>query len=78
MGTGESKLGGNTAVDDYSSVSLRDGDMVTVVYNADTGSLVFLVNGGSLGEAYSGLSGPVVAALAVNSAGAMWSLDWEV
>lgn len=75
VGTGQRKLGGNTAVDDYASVSVRDGDRVTVVYDADAGALTFLVNGMSLGEAYRGLSGPVVAALAINSAGAMWSLD---
>lgn len=77
MGTGESKLGGNTAVDDYALVSLRDGDVVTVVYDADHGALTFFLNGASLGKAYGEISAPVVAALAINSAGAMWSLDCE-
>lgn len=75
VGTGQSKLGGNTVVDNYAKVSLHDGDVVTVLYDADAGSLTFLMNGVSLGEAYSRLSGPVVAALAINSAGASWSLD---
>jgi len=58
-------------------VSVEDGDVVTVVYDADGGTLSFLVNQTSLGEAYSGMSGPMVAALAVNAAGAMWEMvDW--
>ncbi|CAM9491162.1 unnamed protein product [Ectocarpus fasciculatus] len=71
-GTGSSKLGGNTAVDEYSSTSIADGDVVTVVYDADGGVVTFFVNGTSLGQAYSGLSGPNVAAIAVNAAGAQW------
>ncbi|CAM9768954.1 unnamed protein product [Ectocarpus sp. 4 AP-2014] len=71
-GTGSSKLGGNTAVDEYSSTSITDGDVVTVVYDADGGVVTFFVNGTSLGQAYSGLSGPNVAAIAVNAAGAQW------
>eukprot|EP00903_Cladosiphon_okamuranus_P008085 g7795.t1 len=77
IGTGNSKLGGNTAVDDYATVSVGDGDVVTVVYDADGGVLSFFVNQAGLGEAYSGMSGPMVAALAVNAAGAMWEMvDW--
>lgn len=51
--------------------------MITVVYDADDGRLCFFLNGTSLGEAYGSLMGPVVAALAINAAGAMWSLDME-
>ncbi|CAM9249654.1 unnamed protein product [Scytosiphon promiscuus] len=76
-GTGDSKFGGNTAVDDYASISVADGDEVTVIYDADAGALTFSVNGVSLGQAYTGISAPVVAALGVNAAGAMWEmLDW--
>ena len=64
-------------MDDYASVCVGDGDVVTVVYDADGGVLSFFVNQASLGEAYSGMSGPMVAALAVNAAGAMWEMvDW--
>lgn len=77
-GTGQSKLGSNTALDEYANASLRDGDLVTVVLDADAGALTFLVNGINLGEAYSGLSPPFVAALAINCAGAIWSLDCEI
>lgn len=77
VGTGESKLGGNTSVDNYSSACVKDGDVVTVVYEADKGTLTFMLNGVSLGNVYPGrVHGPVVAALAVSSAGAMWSLDF--
>lgn len=75
VGTGESKLGDNTSVDDFSYASMRDGDVITVEFDADNGALAFILNGVSLGQAYGGLSGPVVAALAIGSAGAMWSLD---
>ncbi|CAM9738896.1 unnamed protein product, partial [Hapterophycus canaliculatus] len=60
---GDSKFGGNTAVDDYASISVADGDVVTVIYDADGGALTFSVNGVSLGKAYSGITAPVVAAL---------------
>lgn len=71
VGTGESKLGGAIEVDDYAFCSVRDGDVVTAVYDADRGTLTFSLNGTSLGEAYGGINGPVVAALAVNSARAI-------
>lgn len=77
VGTGERKRGGHTSVDDYALVTLRDDDVLTVVYDADAGVLSFLLNGASLGEAYVNLTAPRVAALAIQSAGAIWSLEGD-
>lgn len=75
VGTGGRKKGGASTIEDFSSDPCRDGDLISIIYSALDGSLKFLKNGIKIGTAYTGITPPVIAALAINAQGAMYTLD---